>query len=144
MTRPFVLIVEDSIPDAELAQLAVTELDLDLEVELAHNANEAMSQLERLESREHPPHPVLIWLDLRLPEVDGFAVLKRLRMSRTREELPVVVFSSSIEEGQVRAALLAGANAYVHKPDDVEIYLRRVGQITHALLSHTVWPSPIM
>lgn len=60
----------------------------------------------------------LVLLDLNLPKTHGLEVLKEIRASERHEHTPVVVFSSSFAESDIRAALGAGASAYVVKPND--------------------------
>jgi len=60
--------------------------------------------------------PALIMLDLNLPKMDGFEILRTIRGDSKLRVIPVIVLSSSSEERQVRRAYELGAIAYVVKP----------------------------
>jgi CheY-like chemotaxis protein len=79
--------------------------------------------LERLES--DPPLD-LILLDLWLPEVTGFEILRRLRADERTRRIPVIVVSSSQEERDVQRAYALGANSFVSKSDPPEKTLQRL------------------
>jgi CheY-like chemotaxis protein len=65
---------------------------------------------------EHQVLPALILLDLNLPKLDGFEVLRAIRADARLRAIPVVVVSSSSDGRQVRQAYELGANAYMVKP----------------------------
>jgi CheY-like chemotaxis protein len=67
----------------------------------------------------HEHHPVLILLDLHLPDMDGDQVLQRLRDDPMTASIPVVMVSADATPGQVQRLLAAGATAYLTKPIDV-------------------------
>ena len=60
--------------------------------------------------------PELVLLDLKLPRVDGFEVLRRIRSTEHTRLLPVVVLTSSAEEEDIVRSYRLGANSYVRKP----------------------------
>ncbi len=66
--------------------------------------------------RAEYPLPAVVLLDLNLPEVHGFEVLKWIRAQPAHSGLPVVVFTSSAREEDRRQAELLGASDYVQKP----------------------------
>jgi DNA-binding response OmpR family regulator len=72
----------------------------------------------------------LVVLDLALPEVDGWAVLGRLRAEERTAQVPVLIVTARDDaETQLRARL-AGANAYLTKPFDVGKFRAAVGELT--------------
>ena len=73
-----------------------------------NNGRELLESLEKL-------RPDVISLDLSMPEMNGFAVLKQLR--KTAPDVRCIVFSGFAEEDYVRGALAAGAEGYVFKED---------------------------
>jgi DNA-binding response OmpR family regulator len=62
--------------------------------------------------------PVLVILDLSLPNLSGFEVIER----NPRKEIPVVIFSASMDQADMDRALALGAAAYTHKPMDLQAY----------------------
>jgi two-component system response regulator len=68
-------------------------------------------------------------LDLNLPKIGGLEVLERLRLDQRTRLLPVVVLTSSREERDVQEAYMRGANSYIRKPVDFNLFLDAVGQL---------------
>ncbi|TAE21762.1 MAG: response regulator [Cytophagales bacterium] len=71
--------------------------------------------IERLEWSNEPP-PSLILLDLNMPLVGGFDVLRHLKASERLYTIPVIVLTTSSEERDVRQSYALGANAFLTKP----------------------------
>ena len=71
----------------------------------------------------------LVLLDLKLPKLDGFAILKKIRLKPQWSRIPVVVFSSSRIESDIRKCYELGANAYVVKPMKYDDYRTAIKQI---------------
>lgn len=115
-TKPWILLVEDTPDDEELALLALEEAGVRREVRVARDGAEALEAL----FAESPTtaKPCLVLLDLKLPKVDGFEVLERIRAAERTRLLPVVVLSSSDLEEDIRRSHLLGVNSYVRKPVD--------------------------
>jgi two-component system, response regulator len=73
--------------------------------------------------------PKLVLLDLQLPKVHGFEVLRRIKSDERLRVVPVVVLSSSNEDEDLRACYRLGANSYVVKPVAFEAFLTRVIEV---------------
>jgi len=74
----------------------------------------------------------LVVLDLALPEVDGWAVLGRLRAEARTANIPVLIVSARDDSETQQKAKLAGANAFLAKPFDVFRFQRAVGELVGA------------
>jgi two-component system response regulator len=68
----------------------------------------------------------LILLDLNLPDISGFEVLRRLRAEPKTRSVPVVVLTSSQERDDVRRAYECGANSFVTKSQNPESMFRQL------------------
>jgi two-component system response regulator len=79
-----------------------------------------------LERAAGDPPPDLVLLDLHLPAMDGFEVLRRLRSAERTRKVPVIVVTSSQEEKDVQLAYECGANSFVSKSDSPERTLQRL------------------
>jgi DNA-binding response OmpR family regulator len=101
-----VLLVED---DAALAQMYRVKLERDgYTVEVAGDGEQALGKLaDRL--------PDLIFLDIRLPKMDGLALLERLRSSSRTKNLPVVIVSNYSEDELKARGMELGALEYLIK-----------------------------
>ncbi len=118
-SRRFVVLVDDSADEAEFVRRAIAAACPGAEFRAFRGGAEALEQLPNL--MEGAP-PAVLLLDLKLPGLNGHAILKELRRRWTAGELPVVVFTSSREPSDVRKAYDAGANSYVVKPVAFEEY----------------------
>ncbi len=79
-----------------------------------------------LERATSDPPPDLILLDLNLPGIDGFEVLRRVRAEERTRKVPVIVVTSSQDERDVQRAYESGANSFVSKSDSPERTLQRL------------------
>lgn len=73
--------------------------------------------------------PDLVLLDIRLPMMDGHAVLRHVRSNPATKPLPVVMVSTSDNPDEVRRAYAAGANAYITKTADFDDFARRLHHV---------------
>jgi CheY-like chemotaxis protein len=73
--------------------------------------------------------PDVVILDLKLPKVSGLQVLRHLRSAPDMRDIPVVIFSSSSEERDVRETRQAGIDMYLVKPVNHEEFKRVLEQI---------------
>jgi diguanylate cyclase (GGDEF)-like protein/PAS domain S-box-containing protein len=80
---------------------------------------------QALELVEKQPFDVML-LDIRMPELDGFAVLKLLRQSYTSADLPVIMVTANDESTDIVTALDLGANDYITKPVDFPVAMARI------------------
>ncbi|MEB2344507.1 MAG: response regulator [Deltaproteobacteria bacterium] len=118
MSRPLLLLVDDDADDVTIALRAIGRAGLPVEVETCSNGREALEALHLSEGGGEPLRPQVIFLDLRMPQVDGFEVLRRLRDAPRTRGIPVVVISSSQQPEDVRRSYELGANSYLVKRID--------------------------
>jgi CheY-like chemotaxis protein len=126
-----ILIVEDDPSDLELTLMALEEYKLANEVVVARDGQQALDYLYcqgRFTGRSNE-NPAVIMLDLKLPKVDGLAVLKQVRSDERLEMIPVVVLTSSHEEQDMMRSYKLGVNAYVVKPVDFHEFVNAVKEL---------------
>jgi CheY-like chemotaxis protein len=123
------LLVEDDEDHAFLVRRALRDMDdVRVTVEVARSGEQALERLGRGRfDRAALPHLVL--LDLRIPRLDGFEVLRRIRADSALRPLPVVVLTSSERDDDRERALLAGASWYVCKPIEGARFRAEVRQL---------------
>lgn len=115
-----ILLVDDNPNDLELALSAIgdgTVGESQAEVAVAGGGQEALHQL-RCAARHGQPLPDLILLDLKMPQMDGLAVLDAIRADQELRDIPVVMLTTSGEDRDIRDSYAHGASAYVIKPLD--------------------------
>src|SRR5690348_18430340 len=104
MHNTSILLVEDNPDHEALTIRALKKAHVMNDIMVAHDGAEALELLFGVEGdsgRRPIPAPQLILLDLKLPKVDGLEVLRRLRENARTKLVPVVVLTSSDEEGDV-------------------------------------------
>jgi CheY-like chemotaxis protein len=114
MKNGLIMLVEDNPVSAELALGFLRMEGFTNEVVVARDGVEAIDYLFRPEqSAEEMPRLVL--LDLNLPRLDGFGVLKKIRQAERTKFIPVVLLTASNHPDDVRRAYELGANGYLDK-----------------------------
>ena len=128
-----ILLVEDSMADAEMSLDALREANLANPVVHLEDGVECMDWLHcrgAWTTRE-PGNPAVVLLDIKMPRMDGLEVLTRMRADEHLRRIPVVILSSSREESDLARSWDLGVNAYVIKPVDVDQFftaVRTLGQ----------------
>lgn len=126
MPADFILLVEDNPDDEELTLRALKKGGVSQRVEVARDGAEAIDFLlgqGRFAGRDVAEIPRVMLLDLQLPKMSGFDVLKRLRADARTRRIPVVVLTSSAEASDIEQAYDLGANSYVRKPVEFDEFL---------------------
>jgi two-component system response regulator len=123
MADRWILLVEDRDDDAALTLRAFRKSEIGTPLRIAPDGADAIAQLFGGEGEPAPSGlPALVLLDLALPKVDGFEVLRRIRSDDRTRLLPVVVLTSSVEPSDLIAAYRLGANSYVRKPVEFDAF----------------------
>ena len=127
-----VLMVEDNLQDAELTLRSLKKHKLANHVIVVEDGAEALDFIfcrGKYAERDikHPPR--VIFLDLKLPLINGLEVLRAIKQDTRTRSIPVVVVTSSCEDPDVSAAYELGANSYVVKPVDFESFTKAIGEI---------------
>ena len=127
-----ILLVEDNPDDEELAVLAFERSRIANDLAIVRDGQEALDYLfcEGAHAGRDPRvMPQVVLLDLKLPRLDGMAVLRRLRADARTTRLPVVVLTSSTEEEDLVRSYDLGANSYVRKPVDFSRFSEVIVQL---------------
>ncbi|MBZ5538933.1 MAG: response regulator [Acidobacteriia bacterium] len=141
-----ILLVEDNPDDEALTLRALKRNNISNEVVTARDGQEAIDFLfgQGIHSgRDTRVMPQVVLLDLKLPKLDGFEVLKRLRADGRTRLLPVVILTSSNEEKDRINGYGLGANSYVRKPVEFGEFIEAVRQLgLYWLILNEPPPSP--
>jgi CheY-like chemotaxis protein len=124
-----ILLVEDNPDHAELIRRSVAQLPSQPGLTVVSDGEEALEYLlrqKRWTDPAHSPRPSFILLDLRLPKLDGFQVLERIKAHTELRKIPVVVLTTSEAEGDMARAYSEHANSYLVKPVDFERFVELI------------------
>lgn len=123
--QSIILLVEDRLDDYLLVQRALAKAGLSNPFFHVHDGEEAMDYLEgarEFKDRAKFPLPDLVLLDLKLPRMDGFEVLREVRRNPVFRTLPIIVLTSSQDLADVNRAYELGANSFLVKPLEFDHY----------------------
>ena len=118
--RPTVLVIEDSDDDYLAFQRACRDLKSPVTLVRTRNVEEAREYLLSLHGSTSVEWPLVVFLDLNLPGVDGRTFLQELKTSSDFKVIPVVIYSTSGGSSDVRFCYSNHANAYHQKPLDFD------------------------
>jgi two-component system response regulator len=138
MKEGYILQVEDSADDAALTRHALRRANIPTRVEVLKDGVEALDFVCRrgkYADRAADDLPLFVLLDLKLPKVDGFEVLKNFKENDRTAFVPVVIFTSSREEKDILKAYKLRASSYVRKPVDFDRFTEVIKQIGFYWLS---------
>jgi|ERR1051325_10965874 CheY-like chemotaxis protein len=126
-----ILIVEDNPHDLELTIRALRRNHVANNIVTVIDGEEALEFLFRRGRYEqrNGHQPRVVFLDLKLPKVDGIDVLRAIRSDESTRMIPVVVVTSSAEERDRVETYGLGANSYVVKPIDFENFTKTMAEV---------------
>jgi CheY-like chemotaxis protein len=123
-SQPVILLAEDDDNDIFFMRRALQKAEINCPLHVVRNGQETLDYLGGagpFADRERYPLPAILFLDLKMPFVDGFDVLAWVRSQSPLKDLPVVVLTSSSEDRDRRRASELGAKAYCVKPPASEM-----------------------
>ena len=130
-----ILLVEDDEVDVMTLRRAVKDLNITNPLQVASDGLEALSYLRN----PHNAKPCVILLDLKMPRMDGFAVLQEIKKDVDLKGLPVIVLTGSDDRADKLASFNLSAAGYVQKPVD---YLQLLEAIRTIKLYWTLSEQP--
>ncbi len=127
-----ILLVEDNPNDVELTLRALKKNNLANRVVVVKDGAEALDFIFATgdySERDILNVPKVVFLDLKLPKVDGLEVLRRMKSDERTSKIPVVVLTSSQEDRDIVESYKLGVNSYVTKPVDFDQFISSVQEI---------------
>jgi len=133
MTQEYeIVIVEDNAYDAELIVRSLKENLLANSLIVLEDGEQALDFIfcrGQYASQDPCGSPKVIFLDLKLPKVDGLEVLKQVKSNEQTKKIPVIIVTSSKEDPDIATAYNLGANSYVVKPVSYDNFVETVNQL---------------
>ena len=143
-----ILLVEDNTADVKIAVRAFSNAKLENDIYVVSDGQEALDFIYhegRYRDKEEFPRPDLILLDIKMPKVDGFQVLEKLKADLQYNFIPVVMLTSSKDEEDIAKSYRKGAASYIPKPvsykdfvkvvDVIILYWHNINKLPHIDIS---------
>ena len=127
-----IIIVEDNPEDSELMIRSLKKNNLSNNLILLEDGELALDFFFRrgkYKERKATKSNLMIFLDLKLPKVDGLEILRQLKSNKNTKKIPVVIVTSSKQDPDINTAYELGANSYVVKPVDYEKFTETIKQL---------------
>lgn len=126
-----ILLAEDNIEDIELTLAALEGRHLANQVIVVRDGAEALDYLYRrgpFSGRDNN-QPVVVFLDIKMPKIDGMEVLRQIKSDPHLHTIPVVMVTSSREQQDLFRSYQLGVNAYVVKPIDFAQFVKSIQEL---------------
>jgi CheY-like chemotaxis protein len=140
--KTFILIAEDDADDRFLLKTAFEENGHDDKIEFVENGVELLTYLKKIESNGHTlddGYPGFIMLDLNMPKKDGREVLQEIKKHPVFKAIPVIVYTTTKNEAEVRKCYELGANSYIVKPARFDALLKTIDDLrNYWLITSTI------
>src|SRR5215212_7141118 len=144
MTHKSILLVDDDANFAELTKALLLHGEgLANEVVIARDGVEAVEDLFHPGRAAPEGMPALVLLDLNMPRMDGFWVLRKMRAAESTRFIPVVIVTSSVDPEDVRIAYTLGANGYLDKLSDEMPWGELVRTVARYWLGMSITPNSL-
>lgn len=141
--QPTILLVDDDENDYLLILRALQKAGVDNPLEWIRNGEETENYLSgkgEYADRNRYPIPIIVLLDLKMPRMNGFEVLRWVRSHPVLKMLWIVVLTSSVQPEDIRMAHELGANSYLVKPSDFSTLVRLIQRLNDFWLRTAVPP----
>ena len=138
-----ILLVEDDLAHAEIVSRNLKDFRVANKIIHVEDGQAALDYLYGRAPYADPktrPQPHLILLDLRLPKVDGLAVLQRIKGDANLRGIPTVVLTTSSAESDMVKAYDSGAGSYLVKPVDFEKFTKLIDTFGFYWLAWNKYP----
>ncbi|MEJ7913719.1 MAG: response regulator [Chitinophagaceae bacterium] len=129
------LMVEDNEGDILLVTEAIEETGISIQLSVVTDGKEAMDFLNRSGIHQHATIPDLVLLDVNLPKINGYEVLRRVKEDVALRHIPVIMFTTSSSQKDINKAYKHKANLFITKPVHDGGFLEVVTSIEHFWVS---------
>jgi len=138
-----IVMVEDNPSDAELMIRALRSHKIANSLIVLEDGEQALDYLfcnGQYADRDSLVSPKVIFLDIKLPKVNGLEVLKQLKSDDRTRKIPTIILTSSKQDPDIETAYNLGVNSYVVKPVDFNIFKETINQLGSYWLGVNEYP----
>lgn len=120
-----IVLADDDEDDRNIFELAISECDLQTDLKLFGNGADLIKYLREPDTML----PNILFLDLNMPNMNGFECLEEIKKDPGLRHITVVIYSTSSSEKDIEATFLAGANIYLNKPANFKVLKKTLKNI---------------
>ena len=135
-----VLMAEDDEGDQILVRKAFARSRAINTLTIVNDGEELMRYLRREPPYAEARHPDLLLLDLNMPKKDGREVLREIKQHPLYKKIPVIIFSTTNNEHEMRRCYELGANSYITKPNSFEHLIKTVAALRSYWIQTSITP----
>jgi CheY-like chemotaxis protein len=132
-----ILLADDDTDDCIFFKVAVDEFPLSTHLTAVHDGE----QLMQLLTNETNELPHILFLDLNMPRKNGFECLSELKLSKKLKQLPVIIFSTSLEQEVVNLLYKSGAQYFIRKPSEFSQFKKIIQQTLTLITQENISPT---
>ncbi|MFH1102039.1 MAG: response regulator [Methanobacteriota archaeon] len=125
-----ILLVEDNPDNVMITRMAFEKGNIKNTLYVARDGDDALRFLFKEGEYVNVPTPGLILLDLNLPKVSGYEVLRKIKMDERLKRIPVIILTVSTNDSDIRKTYELGANSYIAKPAEFKDFVNVVSSLT--------------
>ena len=134
--------MEDNLDDILITQRAMAKGKIRNKLYVTHDGEEAIDFLKKQGKYKDAPTPTLVLLDLNMPKLDGFGVLRQVKSDENLKSIPIIVLTSSERDKDIELAYKLGCNNYIMKPVSFDNFIKTIMTIEHYWLTISKIPLP--
>jgi CheY-like chemotaxis protein len=124
-----ILLIEDNPVDIDLTRQALRQFRAEHLLNVCTDGQEALEFMQQHQTLHDPRLPLLVLLDLKLPKIDGFEVLRWARANRVWRYVPIAALTTSRFHPDIQKAYDLGVNSYLVKPVDFERFTHLINRL---------------
>ena len=123
-----ILMVEDDEGHATLVQMNLREAGIENPILHFNNGKAALEHVTRWQQQKRPS-PLVLLLDLNLPEIDGYTILSAIKSAPQTRKIPVIVLTSTDDPHEITRCYELGCNLFLRKPVDYVSFTHAIKQL---------------
>ncbi|MCM4158748.1 response regulator [Antarcticibacterium flavum] len=138
-----ILLVEDNEGDILLTTEALNDSEIATNISVVKDGLEALNYLQKKDKYSNARSPQLVLLDINLPKVNGFEVLREIKSSEDLKHIPVVILSTSSSEEDIHKCYSNYATCFITKPLSADSFSEVISSVQNFFNSVVQLPKTV-